>query len=71
MKRTILIVVGFLPLAFFSCKEPATKQDPGVKIEGKKGGELETDKHKLEIEGRKGGELKIDSNGVKIKKQTK
>lgn len=71
MKKIILIVAGFLPLAFFSCNEPATKQDPGVKIEGKNGGKLETDKNKMEIEGKKGGELKIDSNGVRIKSPNK
>lgn len=71
MKKIVLIMLAFLPLAFYSCNEPATKEDPGVKIEGKKGGELKTDKNKLEIDGKKGGELKIDSNGVKIKEHNK
>ncbi|MDB5284160.1 MAG: hypothetical protein JWO06_3235 [Bacteroidota bacterium] len=52
-----------------SCNDnPPPKQDEsGVKIEGKKGGEMEINKDKLEIEGKKGGELKMDSNGVKVK----
>lgn len=56
-----------MALCFSACSNPEPKPEPGVKIEGKKGGELEINKKKLEIDGKKGGELKMDSNGAKMK----
>jgi uncharacterized lipoprotein NlpE involved in copper resistance len=53
-------------LTFTSCNnqpEPK-KEEKGVHIEGKKGGDLEINKGKLEINGQNGGKLKIDSNGA-------
>ena len=68
MKRlTIVISIGFLLLAT-SCNSNSPKEEPGVKVEGKKGGEMDMNKDGMKIEGKKGGELKMDSNGVKIEK---
>jgi hypothetical protein len=71
MKKLIFLSITSFFLACSSCGEPPKKEEPGVKIEGKKGGEMKVDKDKLEIEGKKGGELRADSNGVKIKEPPK
>jgi hypothetical protein len=68
-KSLILFFVAAQTISMVSCNTPPPKEDPGVKVEGKKGGEMEINKNKLEIEGKKGGELKIDSNGANIKNQ--
>ena len=69
MKRQFILLVLMASLFLFaSCNDKEEKkEEPGVKIEGKNGGNLEINKDKLQIEGSKGGELKMDSNGVKIK----
>lgn len=55
-------------LTFASCNnQPEPKKENGVKIEGKKGGDLEINKGKLEINGQNGGKLKVDSNGAVAK----
>ena len=68
MKKQILISGLGMLLSVSACNNNPPKEEPGVKIEGKKGGDMKIDKNKLEIEGKKGGEMKIDSNGVKIEK---
>lgn len=67
--KTLLMSWLFMSAIFTinSCDTPQKKEEPGIKVEGKKGGDMEINKDKMEIEGKKGGELKIDSNGVKVK----
>jgi hypothetical protein len=69
MKNALIFgaVVSFL--TFSGCNnQPEPKQNEGgVKIEGKKGGDLEINKKELEIKGQNGGKLKVDSNGAVAK----
>ena len=63
----VTLYILCMVLCASSCNNSQPQPEPGVSIEGKKGGDLEINKKKLEINGKNGGELKIDSNGAKIK----
>jgi hypothetical protein len=71
MKKLMFVASLGLLLSVTACNNNPPKEEPGVTVEGKKGGEMKVDKDKLEIEGKRGGELKIDSNGAKIEKPQK
>jgi hypothetical protein len=69
MKKQILIIisVGSI-LSITACSNNPHKDEPGVKVERGKGGEMKIDKDQLKIEGKNGGQLKIDSNGAKVER---
>jgi hypothetical protein len=69
-KQAWVVFLSSALILLAGCNNNPPKEEPGVKVEGKKGGEMKIDKDKLQIEGKKGGELKIDSNGAKIEKPT-
>ena len=69
MKKIILAYATLTTFTLGSCntEPPPKKDDGGLKIEGKKGGDLEINKSKLEINGSSGGKLKVDSAGAVAK----